>query len=105
TVEADPRRLVEALFEADMGAERAVVIVRPGNGIGTVKDHLCLSLSAALECGFVAGARLVDLRALGNLRHGDIPPETTTIRYRIRIGIDDDYGRYRGITGFCQRGL
>jgi len=35
-VEADLRRLVEALVEADMGAEGTVVVVRPGNRIGTV---------------------------------------------------------------------
>ena len=39
-VETDLRGLVEALVEADMGAERAVVIVRPCNGVGTVEDHV-----------------------------------------------------------------
>ena len=38
-VEPDLGGLVQALFEADMGAEAAVVIVRPGDRVGSEKDH------------------------------------------------------------------
>ena len=38
-VEADLGRFVEALLQGDMGAERAIVVIRPGDGVGAVKDH------------------------------------------------------------------
>ena len=39
-VKTDLGGLIEALFEADMRAQRAVVVVGPGNRVGSVTDHL-----------------------------------------------------------------
>jgi hypothetical protein len=46
-VEADPRRIVEALRQADVRAERAIVVVGPGDWVRAVEDHgRSLSLAA-----------------------------------------------------------
>ncbi|MND64904.1 hypothetical protein D3C80_562550 [compost metagenome] len=39
-VEADLGGFIKALFEADMRTQRAVVVVGPGNRVGSVTDHL-----------------------------------------------------------------
>jgi hypothetical protein len=38
-VEADPAAVLEAVLEAEVIAERPVVVVRPGDGVGTIEDH------------------------------------------------------------------
>lgn len=43
-VEADRGGLFEACFERDRGAEGPIVVIRPGDGVGSIKDHACRSV-------------------------------------------------------------
>src|SRR3546814_6027977 len=57
-VEADFRRLAQDLPGRDMGAQRLVVVIGPGDGIGAETDHILSSVHESLSSGAFKVARI-----------------------------------------------
>src|ERR1700722_5146626 len=67
--------------------------------IGLAPMRMLISVSNPLQrLGLlIAAARGVDFLPLGNLRHGDVPPEAARVRRSHRVGVDDNHlGRLCG---------
>jgi hypothetical protein len=104
-VETDLRGFPQDLIGGDVGSEGLIVIIGPGDGVGSETDHAQSSVDEFLPCRAfeVTGIGILEFICGADFRHSHVPPvtgiaEAGAVR---RVRVDHDNRGNVALTSNC----